>query len=60
MEAWLSPVVGFDAANAKATVYGTGQNPISWIAIQDVARFAVASLDHPAAKNATLELSSRS
>jgi NADH dehydrogenase len=56
MEAWLSPVVGFDAANAKATVYGTGQNPISWIAIQDVARFAVASLDHPAAKNATLEL----
>ena len=56
MEAWLSPVVGFDAANAKATVYGAGQNPISWIAIQDVAQFAVASLDHPAAKNATLEL----
>ncbi|HEX5808424.1 MAG TPA: SDR family oxidoreductase, partial [Anaerolineales bacterium] len=47
MEAWLSPVVGFDPANAKAAIYGTGQNPISWIAIQDVARFAVASLDHP-------------
>lgn len=56
MEAWLSPAVGFDYANAKANIYGTGQNEISWIAVSDVARFAVASLDHPAAENATLEL----
>lgn len=56
MEVWLGPAVGFDAANAKATIYGTGQNPISWIAVRDVAQFAVASLDHPAAKNATLRL----
>lgn len=56
MEAWLSPVVGFDPVNAKATVYGTGQNPISWIAVENVAQFAVAALDHPAAKNAILEL----
>ncbi len=56
METWLTPVVGFDAANAKAVIYGTGQNPISWISLQDVAHFAVASLDHPAAKNTVLEL----
>lgn len=56
MEAWLSPAVGFDPTNAKAAIYGSGQNPISWISLQDVAQFAVASLDHPAAKNATLEL----
>lgn len=56
MEAWLSPAVGFDPANAKAAIYGTGQNPISWISLQDVAQFAVASLDHSAARNATLEL----
>lgn len=56
MEGWLSPAVGFDPANAKAAIYGTGQNPISWISLQDVAQFAVASLDHPAARNATLEL----
>lgn len=56
MEVWLSPAVGFDAANAKAAIYGEGQNPISWIAVQDVAHFAVAALDHPAAKNATLVL----
>ena len=56
MEGWLSPVVGFDPGNAKATVYGNGQNAISWIAVENVAQFAVAALDHPAAKNATLEL----
>ena len=31
MEIWLSPAVGFDAANAKATIFGTGERPISWI-----------------------------
>jgi len=56
MEVWLSPAVGFDAANAKVVIYGTGQSALSWIALEDVAQFAVASLDHPEAKNATLEL----
>jgi uncharacterized protein YbjT (DUF2867 family) len=56
MEAWLSPVVGFDFPNARATIYGQGHNTISWISLTDVARFAVACLDHPAARNATLEL----
>ena len=55
MEVWLSPAVGFDATRAKATVYGTGANPISWISLADVAEFAVLSLDNPAARNATLE-----
>lgn len=56
MEAWLGPGVGFDAADARARVYGSGENPISWISFQDVARFAVDSLNNPAAVNATLEL----
>jgi uncharacterized protein YbjT (DUF2867 family) len=56
MEVWLSPAVGFDAANAKATVYGSGDQPIAWIAIQDVARFAVECLTNPAARNSVLEL----
>ncbi len=56
MEVWLSPAVGFDAANAKATIYGNGNNPIRWIALGDVAEFAVRSLDNPAARNAILEL----
>jgi uncharacterized protein YbjT (DUF2867 family) len=56
MEVWLSPIVGFDYERAQATIYDEGRNPISWIARDDVARFAVRCLDHPAARNATFEL----
>lgn len=56
MEVWLSPVVGFDYTNAKATIYGAGNNKLSWISRGDVATFAVAALDNPAACNAILEL----
>ena len=56
MEVWLGPAVGFDAANGKVVIYGSGKNQLSWIAIHDVTQFAVASLDHPSAKNAILEL----
>jgi len=55
-EVWLSPAVGFDAANRRATLYGTGDKGISWISFKDVARFAVASLETPAARNAVIEL----
>jgi len=56
MEVWLGPAVGFDAAHGKVVIYGTGQNPLSWIAIHDVTQFAAAALDHSAGENATLEL----
>ncbi len=56
MEVWLSAAVGFDAAGATATIYGDGTAPISWIALGDVAEFAIRSLDSPAARNAELEL----
>jgi NADH dehydrogenase len=56
MEVWLSPALGFDAANAKAQIYGSGENKISWISYKDVAKFAVASLDNPEASNAVIEL----
>lgn len=56
MEVWLSPVVGFDAANENVTVFGTGEAKISWVSLHDVAQFAVASLTNAAAQNAVLEL----
>jgi uncharacterized protein YbjT (DUF2867 family) len=56
MEIWLSPHLGFDFANAKATIYGSGQNKISYISLPNVADFAVESLSNPAAGNAVLEL----
>ncbi len=56
MEVWLSPMLGFDYPNAKATIFGEGKKKISWIAIKDVASFAVASVDNPAAKDRKIEL----
>lgn len=56
MESWLGPALGFDYPNARATVYGSGEQKISWISLGDVAEFAVRALESPAAANATLEL----
>jgi NADH dehydrogenase len=56
MEVWLSPAVGFDPLNAKATIYGTGTHPLSYVAIGDVAEFAIRSLELPEARNATVEI----
>jgi NADH dehydrogenase len=56
MEFWLSPTLGFDFANARATIYGTGRDAISWISLGDVAEFAVRTLNDPAGADATLEL----
>lgn len=56
MEVWLSPVLGFDYPNAKANIFGEGNNKVSWIAIRDVAAFAVHSLDNDAAKNRMIGL----
>ncbi len=56
MDVWLSPVLGFDFPNAKATIYGEGKNGVSWIAIEDVASFAVASLGNAAAAGKSIEL----
>ena len=56
MEVWLSPMLGFDYPNARANIFGEGKKKVSWIAIKDVASFAVDSLDNPAAKNRIIEL----
>jgi NADH dehydrogenase len=55
-EIWLSPMVGFNYPEARATIYGAGENAISWISCLDVARFAVACLENPAAINRTIPL----
>jgi uncharacterized protein YbjT (DUF2867 family) len=56
MEVWLSPAVGFDPEHGTVVIYGTGEAPISWISARDVAAFAAASLRHPAASRAVIEL----
>lgn len=56
MEVWLSPMVGFDYANATAQVYGDGTKPLSWISAFDVAKFLVAALDEPSLRNETIQV----
>ncbi len=56
MEVWLSPMVGFDYAKGAVRIFGSGDRPVSFISYKDVARFAAASLENPAAKNAVLPL----
>ena len=56
MEIWLSPHLGFDFQNAKATIYGSGKNKISYISLHNVADFALTALSNPTARDAVLEL----
>jgi len=56
MEMWLSPIVGFNYPDAKATIYGDGKNKLCWVSREDVAALAVASLNNPAALNRVFEI----
>jgi uncharacterized protein YbjT (DUF2867 family) len=56
MEVWLAPPLGFDYSNAKARIYGSGSNPVSWISFRDVAEFCVLALERPAAYHRVVEI----
>jgi uncharacterized protein YbjT (DUF2867 family) len=57
MEVWLSPALGFDAANGSARIYGSGDAKVSYISALNVADFgAVAAIRQYAEKNAILEM----
>lgn len=55
-EVWLSPALGFDVANGKARIYGSGENKISWISFLDVASAVVASAGNAKTHNKVIEL----
>lgn len=56
VDVWLSPALGFDPVHGKARLLGTGEQPVSWVALCDVARFAAAAADSEAMKNTTILL----
>lgn len=56
MEVWLTPALGFDAANGKVRLYGDGSRPISWISYRDVARAAADAIADGTARNMVVEL----
>jgi uncharacterized protein YbjT (DUF2867 family) len=56
MELAFSPMLGFDVANGTAVVYGSGENPISFVSIGDVASFAIRALETDAASRRIFEI----
>lgn len=56
MEVWLTPALGFDAANGKVRFYGDGTEPISWVSYRDVARAVAAAISEPDARYRVIEL----
>lgn len=56
MEVWLTPALGFDAANGMVRLYGDGNQPISWISYKDVARAAAAAIIEGTGRNMVVEL----
>ena len=56
MEVWLTPALGFDAANGKVRLYGDGSRSISWISYRDVARAVAVTVIEGTARNMVVEL----
>jgi len=55
-ETWLGPMLFADPVAGTAKVYGKGTDKIRYIAVADVAEFAVQSLSRPVAHNATIPI----
>jgi uncharacterized protein YbjT (DUF2867 family) len=56
MEVWLGPHLGFDAANGRVRVLGSGDQKISWVSYRDVAAIAIAAAESPDAENRTIQV----
>ena len=56
MEMWLSPALGFDPANSRARIYGSGEAKVSYISFHDVVAFALAVAANPKHPSAFLEM----
>ena len=54
MESWLGPMLFADTAAGTATVYGSRDVRIRYVAVADVAEVAVRCVDNPAARNAVI------
>jgi uncharacterized protein YbjT (DUF2867 family) len=55
-ESWLGPMLFADPVAGTAKVYGKGTDKIRYVAVADVAEFAVQSLTAPIAHNATIQV----
>ena len=55
-ESWLGPMLFADPEAGTAKVYGDGTQKIRYVAVADVAEFAVQSLSRSVARNATIPI----
>lgn len=56
MEVWLGPHLGVDAIAGTAKIFGTGERPVNYISVRDVAEYAVGCVRNPDVLNRTIEL----
>jgi uncharacterized protein YbjT (DUF2867 family) len=56
MDVWFSDLIGWDHVTGRATIFGPGTAPVSWIAIADVAEHAVRAVDDERVANVELPL----
>jgi uncharacterized protein YbjT (DUF2867 family) len=56
METWSEILGRSIVTQGKAMVFGKGDNPINFVSVRDVARFAVMALDDPNAHNRIIEI----
>lgn len=56
MEVWLGPHLGVDAVARTAKVFGSGERPINYISVRDVAEYAVHCAGNASVINRTLQI----
>ncbi len=56
MDVWFSPVCGFDVASRRATLFGDGAAPVTWIAAADVAGITARAALGEGPRTGTVEL----
>lgn len=56
MEFWAALVGEPILKTGKTTIFGRGDNPINFVCVADVARYALIALDDPSARNQIIEI----
>ena len=56
MDVWFTPLCGFDPAEGRATLFGVGTSPVTWIAACDVAEIAARSALAEGPRSGVIEL----
>lgn len=51
MEIWLGPRLGVDARAGTAKIFGSGDRPLSYVSVRDVAEYVVHSVYEPSVRN---------